>query len=474
MGVLKGNIILQGRPSRPPADYKLNTQMKGYYMKRKITFIGAGSLGFTQGLARDILTFEALQDCEISLMDIHEGRLGYAKKAIEKMIAAGKYDATVHATTDRREALKGADGVVITILQGGVDVWRHDIEIPKKYGVDINVGDTRGPSGVMRFLRTAPVMLDIIRDVEELCPDAIVLNYTNPMAMLCSYLQRHTKVTISGLCHSVQGTAQMLAGWIGAKHDEVTYTCSGINHQAFYTDFKWNGKDAYPLIRDKILNDPEVAKFEQVRNEMYLQMGYYVTESSGHNSEYLAWFRKRPDLIEKYCTHGTGWNPGVHAYILDEYLKAADTWEERFIEVLEKEEVDLERGEEYASNIFNAIFGDGTPFVFNGNHLNNGIIPNLPYSACVETPVLASKAGLQPIHVGPLPDNLAILVDLTARIEELVVNAAIEGNAWDIFQANLYDPLTSAVLSMQEIRDMTQEMLDKNKDYLDYFKTLKL
>ena len=443
-------------------------------MKRKFTFIGAGSLGFTRDLAKDILSFAAFHDCEIHLMDIHEGRLNYAAKAIEKLIAAGNYAATVHPTTDRKKALKDADGVLITILQGGVDVWRHDIEIPKKYGVDINVGDTRGPAGVMRFLRTAPVMLDIIRDIEVLCPEAIVLNYTNPMAMLCSYLQRVSKVHITGLCHSVQGTAQMLAEWIGAKAEEVSYTCSGINHQAFYLDFKWKGEDAYPLIRDKVLNDPAIAKAEPVRNEMYLQLGYYPTESSGHNSEYNPWFRKRPDLIEKYCIDGTNWNPGAHAFILNEYLDAESTWEARFQEVIDSPDVDLERSGEYAANIFNALFGDGEPFVFNGNHLNNGIISNLPPMACVETPVLASKAGLERIHTGPLPDNLALMVGLSAGIEEMAVNAAIEGDPWKVFQANLFDPLTSAVLSMAEIKALTQEMLDKNEAFLTYFKSLKI
>jgi len=441
-------------------------------MAKKFTFIGAGSLGFTNGLVRDILSFEHFRDAEIHLMDIHEGRLNYAAQSVQKLINAGKYAATVHPTTDRKKALEGADGVVITILQGGVDVWRHDIEIPKKYGVDINVGDTRGPSGVFRFLRSAPVMLDIIRDVEVLCPNAIVLNYTNPMGMLCSYLQRVSKANITGLCHSVQGTAHMLADWIGAPHDEITYTCSGINHQAFYLDFKWNGKDVYPLIRDAVINNPEVAAAEPVRNEMFLQLGYYPTESSGHNSEYMAWFRKRPDLIEKYCTHGTNWNPGEYAYILNQYLKANDTWEARFNEFLAEEEVDLDRGEEYASNIFNAIFGDGTPFMFNGNQLNNGLISNLQDSACVETPVIASPAGLQTIQAGPLPDNLAIMIDHSARIEEMAVNAAIEGDPWKVFQANLFDPLTASVLSMQEIKELTQEMLTKNKDYLGYFKSL--
>ncbi|MCL2499827.1 MAG: alpha-glucosidase/alpha-galactosidase [Defluviitaleaceae bacterium] len=443
-------------------------------MGKKFTFIGAGSLGFTRALARDILSYEAFKDAEICLMDIHEGRLAYSKRAIEKLISAGNYPATVTATTDRREALKNADGVLITILQGGVDVWRHDIEIPKKYGVDINVGDTRGPAGVFRFLRTAPVMLDIIRDVEQVCPNAIVLNYTNPMAMLCAHLQRMSKVTVSGLCHSVQGTAWMLADWLGAGDGNYTYTCAGINHQAFYLDFKIDGKDVYPQLKDKVANDPAILNAEPVRNEMFLQFGYYPTESSGHNSEYLPWFRKRKDLIEKYCHHGTNWNPGEYAYILNQYLEADATWEAKFNEFLDKPEVNLERGGEYAANIFNALFGDGEHFMFNGNHMNNGIITNLPKLACVETPVLATPHGLLYQHVGDLPDNLATLISLSAQIEKMAVDAVIEGDPWLVYQANLFDPLTAAVCSMQEIKDMTQEMFNKNAEYLGYFKTLKI
>jgi len=443
-------------------------------MGKKFAFIGAGSLGFTRPLVRDILSFDAFKDAEIHLMDISEERLGYVKKAIQKLIDAGNYPATVHTTTDRKTALDGADGVLITILQGGVNVWRHDIEIPMKYGVDTNVGDTRGPSGVFRFLRTAPAMLDIIRDIEKLCPDAIVLNYTNPMAMLCGYLQRMSKVKITGLCHSVQGTADMLAGWIGAKSGEYTYTCAGVNHQAFYLDFKVNGKDAYPLIHDKVSNDLDILNTEQVRNEMYLQLGYYPTESSGHNSEYLPWFRKRKDLIEKYCTHGTGWNPGEYAFILNEYLNTQTTWEDQFNEFINKDEVDLARGGEYASNIFNAIFGDGQPFMFNGNQLNNKIITNLPDLACVESPVLASPLGLQCMHIGDLPSNLALLNNITAQIEMMAVNAVIEGDPWLVYQANLFDPLSAAVLSMAEIKEMTQEMLNKNADFLGYLKSLKI
>jgi len=439
-------------------------------MGRKFVFIGAGSLGFTQDLARDILSFESFRDAEFHLVDIHEGRLKYAGEALKKLIKAGGYGASVHMTADRRQALPGADGVLITILQGGVSVWRHDIEIPKKYGVDICVGDTRGPSGIFRFLRTAPVMLDIIRDVEELCPGAVVLNYTNPMAMLCSYLQKQSWVNVTGLCHSVQGTAEMLAGWLGLQRSDIDYTCAGINHQAFYLEFKHNGEDMYPKLREAVLTKPEIANEEQVRNEMFLHLGYYPTESSGHNSEYNPWFRKRSDLIEKYCTRGTGWNPGEYAYILKEYTEKEDTWEKQFQDMLAAETVDLERGGEYASNIFNAIFGDHTPFEFNGNLPNNGLIDNLPAGACVEVPVVASKAGLRAMKVGSLPAALAVMNNTTAGCVELAVAGILEGDARKLYEAICFDPLTSAVLSLSEIKDMTNEMLEKNRDYLPQFK----
>jgi alpha-galactosidase len=200
---------------------------------------------------RDILTFPLLEDASISLMDVNAERLSFSKKAVEKLIAQGGRPATVTATTDREEALKGADVVLTTILAGSTEVWRHDIEIPKKYGVDINVGDTRGPSGIFRFLRTLPPMLEIVRDMEKYCPNAVLLNYTNPMAMLCAAIQRQTFISVTGLCHSVQGTAMMLAEWIGAPFDEVDYLCAGINHQAWYVEYKWKGRDAYPLILDR-------------------------------------------------------------------------------------------------------------------------------------------------------------------------------------------------------------------------------
>lgn len=439
----------------------------------KIAFLGAGSFGFTRGLVRDILTFPALAaDTEIALMDIDPERLDFIKQAIDNIVTAGNYPAKVTATTNRAEALKDADGVVITILQGGVDVFRTDIEIPKKYGVDINVGDTRGVSGFFRALRTIPVMLDFAKDIERYCPNAIVLNYTNPMAMLCRAMQGESKLQVSGLCHSVQGTAGMLAGWIGAPMNEVTYLCAGINHQAWYLDFKWNGKDAYPLIREAVETREDIYNHEQVRNDMFLHLNYYVTESSGHNSEYVAWYRKRPELIEKYCTHGTGWNPGEYAYILNHYLSIAKTWRDNIKTELEKP-IDLKRGHEYAASIFNATIGDGALFEFNGNVRNFGLIDNLPEGCCVEVPVLASKRGLNAVHVGPLPAQLALLNNISARCEEMVVEACVTGNADLVYQACYFDPLTSAVLSLAEIKSMTDEMFAANKDWLPQFKGIK-
>jgi alpha-galactosidase len=409
----------------------------------KIAFIGAGSLGFTEDLVRDILTFPLLQDATLALMDIHPERLEFAKTAVTRIINKGKYPAKVIATLDRAEALKDADVVLTTILAGSI----------------------------FRFLRTLPPMMDIIRDMEKYCPGAVLLNYTNPMAMLCAALQRQTYIRVTGLCHSVQGTAMMLAGWIGAPYEEVTYTCAGINHQAWYLDFRWNGADAYPLIHKAVTELPEVYNEEIVRNEMYLALGYYVTESSGHNSEYNWWFRKRPDLIEEYCTHGTGWNPGEYAYILKEYQNNEATWKDqvkaRLACPLTLE--DLQRGQEYAAYIINALKG-GEMFKFNGNVPNTDLVTNLPWGACVEVPVVVDRAGFHPIHVGALPPECALLTQLSSGIEELAIQGALTGDPVAIYRAIAHDPLTAAVLSLAEIKQMVNELFAQHKDYLPQFK----
>ncbi len=441
----------------------------------KITFIGAGSLGFTSELVRDILTFPLLEASTISLMDIDAERLEWAKKGVEHLIAAGNHPAKVEATLDRAEALKGADVVLTTILAGSTEVWRHDIEVPKKYGVDVSVGDTRGPSGIFRFLRTINPMLDIVRDMEKYCPNAVLLNYTNPMAMLCAALQRQTFIPVTGLCHSVQGTAMMLAEWIRAPFSAIDYLCAGINHQAWYLEYKCNGEDAYPLIRRAVTERPEIYNEEIVRNEMFLALGYYVTESSGHNSEYNWWFRKRPDLIEKYCTHGTGWNPGEYAYILKEYQHNEATWKDQVKARLAQPltSSDLERGQEYAAYIINALQGGGM-YKFNGNVRNTQLITNLPEGACVEVPVLVDKAGFHPIHVGALPPECALLTQLSSGIEEMAITASMAGDPTMVYRAICHDPLTASVCSLAEIRQMTNELFAQHKDYLPQFKIHKV
>lgn len=439
----------------------------------KIAFIGAGSFGFTRAVVRDLLSYPLMQDATLALMDINSERLDYISRACERIIREGRYGARIEATTNRRKALEGADGVVCTILAGDVDVWQHDILIPKKYGVDMNVGDTRSVAGVFRALRTIPVMIGICRDIEKYCPNAVFLNYTNPMAMLCRAMQSQTRANVSGLCHSVQGTAAMLAHWIGAKPEDIDYTCAGINHQAWYLDFRWKKRDAYPLIRKAIETKPKIRNAEQVRNEMFLQLDYYVTESSGHNSEYSWWFRKRPDLIKKYCTSGTNWNPGHHAYILNEYKKQKYAWRKGIIKWLnDPKPLDLKRGHEYASAIINAWLG-GETFKFNGNMPNTGLITNLPADCCVEVPVFTTRQKFNPVHVGALPPQLAALNQASVAVEEMAVHAALTGEPRSVFHALLYDPLCAAVLSMQEIKNMTNEMLAKNREYLPQFKRFK-
>lgn len=441
---------------------------------KKVSFIGAGSLGFTRNLVRDLMTFPLMKDATIYLMDIDAERLDFSKRAVEAIMEKGNYPANVQVTMDRQEALQDADFVICTILAGDVDVWQHDIRIPKKYGVDINVGDTRGVAGIFRALRTVPVMLDICRDMEKICPDAVLLNYTNPMAMLCRAMQRETFIEVTGLCHSVQGTAEMLAEWIGAPFEEIDYLCAGINHQAFYLKYEWNGKDAYPLIREAV-NKQEIWQQEKVRNEMFLAFDYYVTESSGHNSEYNPWFRKRQDLIDKYCTQEdySRWNPGVHAYILNDYQAKKDNWKEEVKQWFDEgAPIELERGHEYAAFIINALSG-GEPFVFNGNVANTNLLTNVPQDVCVETPVLADRSGLHRLHVGALPAQLAAMINFTVAQEEMAVEAALTGDPHLVFQAVCYDPLSAAVLSLEEIRKMVAEMLEQNKDYLPQFKSLK-
>lgn len=423
---------------------------------KKIVIIGAGSFNFTRAISRDILTFPALADSKLVLVDIPEGEeyMLAAERIVEKTIKQGGYPATVEATFDRRAALKDADAVIITIRNDlTIDAWEPDLTIPKKYGIDVVIGDSRGPSGIFRFLRSAPALKAIADDIRELCPNAVVLNYTNPMCMVTSYLHRNG-VNAMGLCHSVQGTSQMLAKWIGADMKDVTYRCAGINHQAFFLDFKVKGKDAYPAIFEAA-KKPEIYKSEAVRIEMMRGLGYFVTESSGHNSEYNAWFRKRQDLIDRYI-------PDSYATSVRNITERNRTRNEKMAEILAKDTIDLKRGNEYAASILNAVIGDGTAFEFNGNVVNTGLITNLPDKVIVEVPVVATKNGLLPTYIGDLPRQISALNTVNAQNDELAVEGCIAEDREMIYHAVVNDPLSAAVCSLDELRRMVDEMFAYN------------
>ncbi len=435
---------------------------------KKIVFIGAGSVQFTTAVVKDITTYPDLDNAEICLMDVDEYRLREITRCVQRIKEEMGSSVSITSTTSRDAALTNADAVIVTVFNGDVDIWRHEIEIPMKYGVNINIGDTRSVSGIFRALRNIPLLIDICRDMERICPNAFMLNYTNPMAMLCKAMQTYTNVDVTGLCHSVQGTSEMLAQWAGVEYKDMSYTCVGINHMAFFIELKANGVDLYPLLRDKI-SEREYYNKEKVRNEIFKTFGYYVTESSGHNSEYTPWFRKRPDLIRRYCSpEGANWNPGEYAFSL-KLRQDPHRFDNLVKEFMEKPLI-KERGREYAANIINARIGDGTPFDFNANILNNGSVENLPCDACVEIPVTATKEGYVRKFQGKLPSNVAPLVAYTASIENLAVEAWEKMSKQLVYQAVSLDPLCSAVLSLQEIRDMCDEIFAVNKDYLGSFR----
>lgn len=428
--------------------------------RKKIVFIGAGSFIFTRNLSRDIPTFEALRDAELWLVDINPEHLEMSRRMVQRYVDAGHYPATVHCTTDRREALPGADGILCTIRVGGFEALKDELGIPSEYGIEAAIGDTRGVWGIFCYLRTVQDIVDIAADAQELCPDAVFLNYTNPMTMLCRTVQTlYPKLNFIGLCHSVQETAMLLAKWLHVNASDLTYTCAGLNHTAFYLTLKCKGQNAYPMLR-KIVDDPDIYQTERVRIEMFKHLGYFVTESSYHNSEYNGWFRKRDDLMNRYCPPVNF--DGTPGEFMSQRVKKGGFFGGRSrMAMLEKwfdEDISLARGHEFASYIFNACFGDHTPFEFNGNVRNFGLIDNLPAGACVEVPILAGPNGLKPTHIGPMPRELTLLNSIESQTEEMAVEAYLNRDKSLIYKAIYYDPYTSAKLSLDEMDEMTDKL----------------
>jgi len=436
----------------------------------KIVIIGAGSHVFSRNLITDVLSYPELRNCTISLMDIDEDALSLTTAFAKKLIRQHGLETKVESTTNRREALEGADYVIVSIRVGGLEANKLDIEIPGKYGVKQGVGDTIGPGGVFYGLRHIPVLLDIGHDMEDLCPDAWLINYTNPMAMLCWAMNDYTHIKNVGLCHSVQGTAMELAKYLGAPFNEISYWVAGINHMAWFLELKWRGKDAYPLLRERF-KDPNVyskpnahwAGADIVRVEIFKAFGYFNTESSQHMSEYVPYFRKRPELFEKFkLVYRSDWMKKMV-----ERRKERDEEMRRIIS--SDEEIPLKRSREYCSTIIHSI-ETGTPSRINANVKNNSLITNLPQGCCVEVPCLVDKNGIHPCHVGALPPQCAALNRTNINVQELGVLAAVEKDKTLAFQAILMDPLTSALLTIDETRNMVDEMFAAEAKYLEGFK----
>ncbi len=438
----------------------------------KIAMIGAGSLVFCKTLTMDILATDALKGSEICLMSRTKPKLDRMETFVERVIDENQLPATVWSTLDRREALKDADYVIVMIQVGGVDAFKFDYEVPMKYGVDQCIGDSLGPGGVFRGLRTIPVLADIVRDMEELCPDALMINYANPMAACCLALGRVSNVPFIGLCHGVQTTLDLIGSYVGVPKEQIDFTCAGINHMGWFISLrdKRDGRDLQPILRENI-EKPEYYVNEKVRCEVMRHFGYFMTESTGHLSEYIPWFRSSQRALETYCDQPDfGGATGA-------YYKYCVMIAEKYagVDYLSLESPKITgRSVEYCSYILEAM-ETGNEFRLNGNVRNDGYITNLPAGCCVEVPVSVDAGGLHPETIGDLPPQCAALNQSNVTVQSLSVEAGLTGDPELVMNAIAMDPLTSACCTLAEIREMTAEMLEAEREWLPQFegKTLR-
>lgn len=431
----------------------------------KVTIIGAGSAVFATELMTDILLTPALDSGTFALVDIDAERLELAQRMAEFLIERTGRAWQVEASTNRAQVLAGSDYVVNTIEVAGLANVRHDYDIPLKYGVDQCIGDTIGPGGLFKALRTLPAWLDILADTERLAPRAEVFNYTNPMSLTVLAGARASKLPIVGLCHSIQHTAEQLAAYLNLPAAEIDWRAAGINHLAWFTQLTHHGQDLYPLLRERA-RLPEIYEQDPVRFEMMAHLGAFSTEGSGHASEYTSYFRKRPDLVQKYDRDGYRGESGFYANNWPRWRQEADD-ELRAI-LAGQLDFEPERGPEFASYIMEAM-ATNQPTVIFGNVLNTGLIDNLPRNGVVEVACLVDKKGVQPTHFGPLPTHLALLNQQHMAFHNLVATAVLEQNREAAVHALMIDPLTAAVCSLAEIRAMFNEMAAAQKNYLPEF-----
>lgn len=415
----------------------------------------------------DIMAIPDIGKISFALMAPSTKKTTYVSNFANRVIKENNLQASVLVTTNRREALKDANYVIATFQIGGISAYEHDYKIPFKYGVDQCIGDTLGPGGIFRALRSIPVMLDLAKDMQELCPNALLLNYVNPMAMMCWALGE-TKVKYIGLCHGVQTTLDLISGYTNIDKNDIDYICAGINHMGWFLKLEHKKMDLYPMLRENF-EKPEYYVNEKVRGEVLRHFGYFMTESTGHLSEYLPYFRKNDLALGLYCDEPAfGGETGA-------YYSWCKLVSEKYSEVdyLAKEPSILpKRSMEYGSYIIEAIELDH-PFRLNGNIKNNGLISNLPTDCCAEVPIFVDGSGLHPTFVGNLPSQLAALNLTNINVQRLAVEAALSGDPEAVVHACALDPLTSAKLTLKQIRDMASEMLVAEAAWLPQFKDRK-
>ena len=436
----------------------------------RIAMIGAGSVIFCKTLTMDIMATPGLQDSTFVLMEPVEPKLRKMEAFLRDVVKENKLPSKIEATTDFRKAITGADYVIVMIQVGGVDAFQCDYEIPLRYGVDQCIGDSMGPGGIFRALRTIPVLIDMGNAMRELCPDALMLNYANPMAACCWGLGTVPGLSFVGLCHGVQTTMDLIAGYVGEPKADIDYLCAGINHMGWFLKLEKDGRDLYPILKEK-MERPEYYINEKVRGEVMRHFGYFMTESTGHLSEYIPWFRSSQKALDLYCDQPDfGGASGA-------YYKYSKMLADKFAtqDPLSIESKKLEkRSAEYCSYIIEAHSLRKT-FRLNGNVRNDGLITNLPNGCCVEVPCFVDAMGLHPTVVGDLPAQCAALNLTNVNVQGLAVRAAIDGDPELVANAVSLDPLTSTEVTLKEARDMTIEMLAAEARWLPQFagKTLK-
>lgn len=424
-----------------------------------VAILGAGSAMFAGQLMTDLLHSPGLPQGSFALVDIDSQRLELAHRLAERLIELSGRDWTVRASTDRTAVLAGCDHVISTIEVAGLRNVEHDYQIPLQYGVDQCIGDTLGPGGIFKALRTLPAWLEILADVERLAPGACMLNYTNPMAITVLAGLQASDLPIAGLCHSVQNTARQLAEYLEVPRAELVFRVGGLNHLAFFLELRRGAEDLYPRLRQRA-RQPEVRALDPVRFDLLDHLGYFVTESSGHLSEYLPYYRKRPELIQRYTGEGYLGESGYYAHNWPLWRAFYDDQVRLIVD--EGQAPALARGEEYAAYIIEAIETDA-PVRVHANVLNEGLIDNLPQDGVVEVPCLVDGAGLHPTHFGPLPTPLAALCQPHMAAHALVVEAVLAHDRRAAFHALALDPLTAAVCSLDEIRALFEAMVEAQK-----------